>query len=44
MKTTLRDLSLNAQATWHRQERGKRQLQLSAISGRWTHAQAGQRA
>jgi ribosome-associated translation inhibitor RaiA len=27
-----------------RLERGKSQLQLSAISGRWTHAQAGQRA
>jgi ribosome-associated translation inhibitor RaiA len=27
-----------------RLERGKSQLQLSAISGRWTHAQTGQRA
>jgi ribosome-associated translation inhibitor RaiA len=27
-----------------RLERGKSQLQLSAISGRWSHAQAGQRA
>ena len=27
-----------------RRERGKSQLQLSAISGRWTQAQAGQRA
>lgn len=27
-----------------RLERGKSQLQLSAISGRWNHAQAGQRA
>ncbi len=27
-----------------RLERGKSQLQLSAISGRWTHAPAGQRA
>jgi ribosome-associated translation inhibitor RaiA len=27
-----------------RLERGKSQLQLSAISGRWTHRQAGQRA
>jgi ribosome-associated translation inhibitor RaiA len=26
-----------------RMERGKSKLQLSAISGRWTHAQAGQR-
>jgi hypothetical protein len=27
-----------------RMERGKSKLQLSAISGRWTHAQAGRRA
>ena len=27
-----------------RLERGKSQLQLSAVSGRWTHTQAGQRA
>ena len=27
-----------------RQERGKSKLQLSAISSRWTHAQAGRRA
>jgi len=27
-----------------RMERGKSQLQLSAISGRWSHAQAGRRA
>ena len=27
-----------------RMERGRSKLQLSAISGRWTHAQAGQRA
>ena len=27
-----------------RQERGRSQLQLSAVSGRWTHAQAGRRA
>ena len=66
MKTTLRYLSLNAQATWHRQveeqlkflhsltaitaaevvleHQRETKLQLSAISGRWTHAQARRRA
>jgi len=52
MKTTLRYLTLNAQDLEHqvqarqlrRWERGKSKLQLSAISGRWTHAQAGRKA
>ena len=39
------DLEHQVQARQLRRlERGKSQLQLSAISGRWTHAQAGQRA
>jgi ribosome-associated translation inhibitor RaiA len=39
------DLECQIQARQLRRlERGKSQLQLSAISGRWTHAQAGQRA
>jgi hypothetical protein len=44
MKTTLRYLSLNAQSNWHRQVEKQLKLQLSAMSGRWTHAQAGQGA
>jgi len=40
-----RDLEHQVQARkLRRQERGKSKLQLSAISGRWTHAQAGRRA
>ena len=40
-----RDLERQIQARQLRRlERGKSQLQLSAISGRWTHAPAGQRA
>jgi ribosome-associated translation inhibitor RaiA len=40
-----RDLEHQVQAhKLKRLERGKSQLQLSAISGRWTHAQGGQRA
>ncbi len=40
-----RDLEHQVQARNLRHlERGKSQLQLSAISGRWAHAQAGQRA
>jgi len=40
-----RDLEQQVQAReLRRLERGKSQLQLSAISGRWTHAQAGRRA
>ena len=39
------DLQRQIQARQLRRlERGKSQLQLSAISGRWNHAQAGQRA
>ena len=39
------DLQRQVQARQLRRlKRGKSQLQLSAISGRWTHAQAGQRA
>ena len=39
------DLECQVQArALRRRERGKSQLQLSAISGRWTHAQAGCRA
>ena len=39
------DLERQIQARQLRRlERGKSQLQLSAISGRWAHAQAGQRA
>ena len=39
------DLEHQVQARQLRRlERGKSKLQLSAISGRWTHAQAGQRA
>ena len=39
------DLERQVQARkLRRLERGKSQLQLSAISGRWTQAQAGQRA
>ena len=42
---TTRDLERQVQAgKLRRLERGKSQLQLSAISGRWTHAQAGRRA
>ena len=44
LKTT-RDLEQQIQARQLRRlKRGKSQLQLSAISGRWTHAQAGRRA
>ena len=40
-----RDLEHQLQArALRRHERGKSQLQLSAISGRWTHAQAGRKA
>ena len=40
-----RDLEHQVQAhKLRRLERGKSKLQLSAISGRWTHAQAGKRA
>jgi ribosome-associated translation inhibitor RaiA len=40
-----RDLERQVQARQlRRQERGKSQLQLSALSSRWTHVQAGQRA
>jgi hypothetical protein len=40
-----RDLEHQIQARQLRRlKRGKSQLQLSAVSGRWTHAQAGQRA
>jgi ribosome-associated translation inhibitor RaiA len=40
-----RDLKRQVQARQLRRlERGKSQLQLSAISGRWTHAQAGRKA
>jgi ribosome-associated translation inhibitor RaiA len=39
-----RDLEGQVQARQlRRRERGKSQLQLSAVSGRWTHAQAGRR-
>lgn len=39
------DLEQQVQAReLRRLERGKSQLQLSAISGRWTHARAGRRA
>src|SRR2546428_553526 len=39
------DLEHQVQAAQvRRMERGKSKLQLSAISGRWTHAQAGRRA
>jgi ribosome-associated translation inhibitor RaiA len=39
-----RDLEHQVQARrLRRLERGKSQLQLSAISGRWTHSQAGRR-
>jgi ribosome-associated translation inhibitor RaiA len=39
------DLEHQVQARQLRRlERGKSQLQLSAISGRWTHAQAGRKA
>jgi ribosome-associated translation inhibitor RaiA len=40
-----RDLERQVQArALRRLERGKSKLQLSAISGRWTHAQVGRRA
>jgi ribosome-associated translation inhibitor RaiA len=40
-----RDLEHQIQTSkLRRLERGKSKLQLSAISGRWTHSQAGQRA
>src|SRR5512135_711607 len=40
-----RDLEQQVQARkLRRLERGKSQLQLSAISGRWTHTQAGRKA
>ena len=40
-----RDLEHQVQAhKLRRMERGKSQLQLSAISGRWNHAQGGQKA
>ena len=39
------DLEHQVQAAQvRRRERGKSKLQLSALSGRWTHAQAGRRA
>ena len=44
LKTT-RDLERQVKAhQLRRLERGKSQLQLSAISGRWAHVQAGRRA
>jgi ribosome-associated translation inhibitor RaiA len=40
-----RDLEHQVQARkLRRQEQGKSKLQLSAVSGRWTHTQTGQRA